>query len=119
MPEGAVIPKGVQRQAEELTFALSLAGCRGYYLVNQPGNEEAEVKVGDVVGMVQFVVGPSGKPTGALVSIEVWQEIVRLLEEAEDQGLIRTYLMRRRRATSPEAMGLLAWDEVQAELDTP
>jgi len=50
-------------------------------------------------------------------SIEAWQTLVSMLEEAEDQGLLRTYLARRRTAHSPEEMGLISWEEAEAALD--
>jgi hypothetical protein len=39
------------------------------------------------------------------------------LEDAEDLGLAMDYVARRRTAASPEAMGLVPWEEVEAELD--
>ncbi|MEI8305438.1 MAG: hypothetical protein WCF99_00100 [Chloroflexales bacterium] len=66
---------------------------------------------------VKFVVGADGQPTAALVDISAWQHVVDLLEEAEDQGLLRAYLTRRRAAHSPEALGLISWEQAEAELD--
>jgi hypothetical protein len=60
---------------------------------------------------VQFVVGPDGQPTAALVEIAAWQQLVALLEEAEDQGVLRAYLLRRRDARTPEALGLVSWEQ--------
>jgi hypothetical protein len=34
-----------------------------------------------------------------------------MLEEAEDQGLLRAYLARRRTARSPQEMGLISWEQ--------
>lgn len=65
---------------------------------------------------VQFVVGSDGAPTAALVDIAAWQQLVALLEEAEDQGLLRTYLTRRRAARTPEELGLIAWEDAEAAL---
>lgn len=66
---------------------------------------------------VKFVIGPDGQPTAALVDIAAWQQVVALLEEAEDQGLIRAYLARRRAAQTPEELGLISWEQAEAELD--
>ena len=66
---------------------------------------------------VKFVVGPDGQPTAALVDITAWQRVVDLLEEAEDQGLLRAYLTRRRVVRSPEELGLVSWEQAEAELD--
>lgn len=66
---------------------------------------------------VQFVVDAEGNPTAAIVEIKAWQILLDLLEQAEDQGLLREYLARRRGATSPEELGLIAWDQAEAEFD--
>ncbi|NNJ11668.1 hypothetical protein EKD04_015135 [Chloroflexales bacterium ZM16-3] len=66
---------------------------------------------------IKFVVGPDGRPTAALVDIAAWQHLVDLLEEAEDQGLLRGYLARRRTARTPEELGLISWEQAEAELD--
>lgn len=66
---------------------------------------------------VQFVVGPEGQPTAALIDIATWQAVVSMLEEAEDQGLLRAYLARRRAASGPEEMGLIPWEQAEAALD--
>lgn len=66
---------------------------------------------------VKFVVGPDGQPTAALVDIAAWQRLVDLLEEAEDQGLLHAYLTRRRTAHSSEDLGLISWEQAEAELD--
>ena len=47
---------------------------------------------------LQFVVGPDGQPTAVLIAIAAWQRVVDLLEDGEDQGLLRTSLTRRRTA---------------------
>jgi PHD/YefM family antitoxin component YafN of YafNO toxin-antitoxin module len=73
--------------------------------------------VNEALASVQFVVGEKGKPTAALLDIAAWQRLVEMLEEAEDQGLLQAYLTRRRKASSPKEMGLIPWEEVEAELD--
>ena len=74
--------------------------------------------VSEMFAGVQFVVGKDGKPTAALLDIAAWQAIVDALEEAEDQGLFRSYLARRATANSPEEMGAIPWEKAEAELDT-
>ncbi len=74
--------------------------------------------ISEALVSVQFVVGEKGEPTAALLDIATWQMIVEMLEEAEDQGVLRAYLAKRRQANSPEEMGLVPWEEVEAELDT-
>jgi hypothetical protein len=73
--------------------------------------------VSEALEQVQFVVGPDGQPTAALVEISAWQALVALLEEAEDQGLLRAYLARRRTARSPEELGLISWEQAEEALD--
>jgi len=73
--------------------------------------------IAETLKEVQFVVGPDGQPTAALVDIAAWQRLVALLEEAEDQGVIRTYLLRRRNAQTPDALGLITWEQAEADLD--
>jgi hypothetical protein len=73
--------------------------------------------VSEALEQVQFVVGPDGQPTAALVDIVAWRSLMAMLEEAEDQGLLRAYLARRRTARSPEDLGLIAWDQAEAALD--
>jgi hypothetical protein len=66
---------------------------------------------------VRFVVGANGKPTAALIDIAAWQHIIALLEEAEDQGLLRSYLLRRKQTEDPSVVGLIPWEEAEAILD--
>ena len=73
--------------------------------------------VSEALEQVQFVVGPDGQPTAALIDIATWQVVVSMLEEAEDQGVLRNYLARRRAASSPEELGLIPWEQVEAALD--
>lgn len=69
--------------------------------------------VSEALEQVQFVVGPDGQPTAALVEIGAWKALVSMLEEAEDQGLLRAYFTRRRTARLPEEMGLISWEQAQ------
>jgi hypothetical protein len=73
--------------------------------------------VSETLKDVKFVVGPDGHPTAAVVDIAAWQQVVDLLEEAEDQGLIRDYLRRRRTARSAADLGLITWEQAEAALD--
>jgi hypothetical protein len=73
--------------------------------------------VNEVLTSVQFVVDEKGEPTAALLDIKVWRIIVEMLEEAEDQSLLQAYLTRRGKVASPEEMGLVPWEAVEAELD--
>ena len=73
--------------------------------------------VNETLADVKFVVGADGQPTAALLDITTWQAVVAMLEEAEDQGLLRAYLTRRRNARTPADLGLIPWEQVEAELD--
>lgn len=66
---------------------------------------------------MQFLLGADGQPTAAIVEIGAWQAFVAMLEEVEDQGLLRAYLARRRMARSPEQMSLIFWQYAEATLD--
>ena len=66
---------------------------------------------------MQFVVSPDGQATAALINIATWRALVVMLEEAEDQSLLRGYLARRRAARSPAEIGLIAWEQAEAALD--
>jgi hypothetical protein len=74
--------------------------------------------VSETLEQVQFVVGSDGKPTAALIDITTWQAMVAMLEEAEEQGVLRAYLARRKTAGSPEELGLISWEQAEAQLDT-
>ena len=73
--------------------------------------------VNEALEHVQFVIGSDGQPTAALVDIATWRALVSTIEEAEDQGLLRSYLARRKEARSPEELGLIPWEEAEAKLD--
>jgi hypothetical protein len=75
------------------------------------------VTVSEALEQVKFVVGADGQPTAAMLDIEIYRMLVAMLEEAEDQGLLRAYLARRRNAQSPEELNLVAWEEAEAVLD--
>jgi hypothetical protein len=67
---------------------------------------------------VRFVVGANGQPTAALVDITVWQQVIELLEEAEDQGLLRAYFKRRKLNNEASPRGFITWEEAEHLLDT-
>lgn len=67
--------------------------------------------VSETLEHVKFVIGADGQPTAAMLDIEAYRTLVSMLEEAEDQGLLRAYLARRRTAQSPEEMGLISWEQ--------
>ena len=40
--------------------------------------------VTDILGSVKFVVNPDGHQSAVVVDLDVWEQIVTLLEDAED-----------------------------------
>lgn len=73
--------------------------------------------VTETLEKVQFVVGADGQPTAAVLDMPTYQSLVALLEDAEDMGLLRGYLERRRTARTPAERGLIAWEQAEAILD--
>jgi len=73
--------------------------------------------VTEALASVEFIVGRDGKPRAAVLDMADWEALIDWLEDAEDLGLAMDYVVRRRVAASPEAMGLVPWEEVEAELD--
>jgi len=73
--------------------------------------------VTEALASVEFIVGRDGKPRAAVLDIAAWEALMAWLEDAEDLSLALDYVARRKAAASPEAMGLVPWEEVEAELD--
>lgn len=40
--------------------------------------------VADILGSVKFVVNPDGRQSAVVVDLDIWEQIVTLLEDAED-----------------------------------
>ncbi len=59
---------------------------------------------------VQFVVDRQGKITSVLIALELWRQIVDVMENADDCSLIQS--LRERLALAPEIAGSLRWDDV-------
>ena len=74
--------------------------------------------VSEALASVEFIVGRDGKPRAAVLDMAAWEALMDWLEDAEDLGLAMDYLARRRAAASPEAMGLVPWEEVEAEVES-
>lgn len=74
--------------------------------------------VAEFLSDVQFVVDEKGEPTAALVDIQTWKRLLALLEELEDQAILREFLSKRRNSSSPEDMGLLSWDDLDSTLSS-
>ena len=61
---------------------------------------------------VQFVVDQKGKPTAAVVAIEIWEAVLSLLEDLDDSHLVQERL-----ANWRTKKGWTRWEEFEAELD--
>jgi hypothetical protein len=67
---------------------------------------------------IHFVVGLEGKPTAVLVDIDLWDRIVRALEDAEDIALAKQALAALDAAGGdPIKAGFISWSEAKIELD--
>ena len=60
---------------------------------------------------VQFMVDQEGKPTAAVVAIEVWEAVLSLLEDLGDAQLVQERLAHWRTKE-----GWTSWEEFDAEL---
>lgn len=64
--------------------------------------------VADILKSVKFVVKPNGQQSAVMVDIDVWEQIVTLLEDAEDAEEIKQM-----RAISEET---ILWKTAKKEL---
>ena len=65
--------------------------------------------VAEILEKVKFVVNPGGKKSAVMVDLEVWEEIVAMLEDAEDAEEIKSA-----RAIREET---IPWDTAKKDLD--
>ena len=56
---------------------------------------------------VRYLVDEQGNRSDVLLNYDTWQEVLDALELLEDLTVARDYMARRKRASSPEAMGLI------------
>jgi len=47
------------------------------------------VTVAEILKSVNFVIGPKGKKSAVLVDMSVWEQIVTMLEDAEDADEVK------------------------------
>ena len=55
---------------------------------------------------IRYLVDEQGRPTDVLIDYEMWQAVLHALEQLDDWATAKSYLERRRKARSPEEMGL-------------
>lgn len=65
--------------------------------------------VAEILEKVKFVINPSGKKSAVVVDLDIWEEIVMMLEDAEDAEEIK-----KSRIVSEET---ILWNEVKKDLD--
>ena len=65
--------------------------------------------VADILEKVKFVISPTGKKSAVVVDLEIWEQIVTMLEDLEDAEE-----MKQMRAVSEETV---PWNEVKKDLD--
>jgi PHD/YefM family antitoxin component YafN of YafNO toxin-antitoxin module len=67
---------------------------------------------------VQIVIGKKGKPTGVLVDMATWEQIIEALEEAEDIEIVRKALAELDAAGGDlEKAGYIPWSKARSELE--
>lgn len=64
--------------------------------------------VTDILSSVKFVIGPDGHQSAVVVDLDVWEQIVTLLEDAEDAEEIK-----QARSIKEET---IPWETVKKEL---
>jgi len=65
--------------------------------------------VSDILNSVKFVVDPDGQQSAVVVDLEVWEQIVTLLEDAEDAEEIK-----KARSAKEET---IPWKNAKRDLD--
>jgi hypothetical protein len=68
----------------------------------------------EVLQSVQFIIGSDGKPTGAILPIEIWEKFIAWLEDMEDTQTVREGLARLQVANGNlQVAGLVPWSQVE------
>ncbi len=75
------------------------------------------MEVTELLQSVRFVVGPKGRPTDAVIGIDMWEKLIDWLEDLEDAQIVRSGLAHLEAAGSHEKAGLLPWSEVDDSLE--
>lgn len=71
----------------------------------------------EALAATRFIVAGQGQRTDVVLPVAAWQTVINLLEDLEDQALVRDWLARRRAAALPADLGLIPWEDVKVELD--
>jgi hypothetical protein len=84
--------------------------------VQSPRNEDTQgaiMTAAELTQGIQFTIDQDGQVTAVVITPELWQRIVELLEDAEDRALVQA--LRSRLAAGPAASGALRWEDVSDE----
>ena len=65
--------------------------------------------IAEILDTVKFVINPSGKKSAVMVDLDVWEQIVTILEDLEDAEE-----MKQARAVNEETV---PWNEAKKELN--
>lgn len=65
--------------------------------------------VAEILEKVKFVINPSGKKSAVVVDLDIWEQIVTILEDAEDADEIKRARMVREET--------IPWHEAKKELN--
>jgi accessory colonization factor AcfC len=68
--------------------------------------------VTDILKSMKFVVDQEGKPTAAVLDMDVWEAFLSMLEDIED-----TKLIRERTQSWRSKEGWTRWEDLKAELE--
>jgi hypothetical protein len=71
------------------------------------------MSIAELATGVQFTVDQTGKVTAVVLTPELWERIVELLEDSEDRELVRSMLEQLQQ--HPAASGALRWEDVEHE----
>ena len=65
--------------------------------------------IAEILETVRFVISPSGKKSAVIVDLDIWEQIVTMLEDAEDAEEIKRARMVREET--------VPWNEAKKELN--
>jgi hypothetical protein len=71
------------------------------------------MKHAELLKSIRFLVDDQGKPLAVQIGIREWRELVELLEDREDRGILMEALERLH--ADPEGAGALQWEKVREE----
>jgi len=76
-----------------------------------------EATLPQALATVEFIINRHGKTSGVFLPLAAWETVLTALEDVEDIAVVKDFLTRRATSRSPAEMGLLRWEDVEAEWD--